>query len=178
MPPASQHRSLNGSVGDRGGHRSSHQEQMRKDPYANLMLQREKDWVSKIQMMQLQSTDPYLDDYYYQVPRMRRSTQPAPPRVPWLLAGQRLNAPTDPVSSRRSLCAEERWVGKGCQFRERCSGGSVSRSGRGERAGGGRQRDEVGRATPAREEPPSSSWARSPGVRRCWGMLAARIRRA
>uniref|UniRef100_A0A8C8A542 PAT1 homolog 1, processing body mRNA decay factor n=1 Tax=Otus sunia TaxID=257818 RepID=A0A8C8A542_9STRI len=61
-----QHRSLNGSVGDRGGHRSSHQEQMRKDPYANLMLQREKDWVSKIQMMQLQSTDPYLDDYYYQ----------------------------------------------------------------------------------------------------------------
>ncbi|XP_062497517.1 protein PAT1 homolog 1 isoform X4 [Pezoporus occidentalis] len=62
----SQHRSLNGSVGDRGGHRSSHQEQMRKDPYANLMLQREKDWVSKIQMMQLQSTDPYLDDYYYQ----------------------------------------------------------------------------------------------------------------
>ncbi|NWS73495.1 PATL1 protein, partial [Crotophaga sulcirostris] len=61
-----QHRSLNGSTGDRGGHRSSHQEQMRKDPYANLMLQREKDWVSKIQMMQLQSTDPYLDDYYYQ----------------------------------------------------------------------------------------------------------------
>ncbi|KAM7019813.1 protein PAT1 homolog 1 [Passerculus sandwichensis] len=61
-----QHRSLNGSGGDRGGHRSSHQEQIRKDPYANLMLQREKDWVSKIQMMQLQSTDPYLDDYYYQ----------------------------------------------------------------------------------------------------------------
>ncbi|NXF25982.1 PATL1 protein, partial [Rhodinocichla rosea] len=61
-----QHRSLNGSGGDRGGHRSNHQEQIRKDPYANLMLQREKDWVSKIQMMQLQSTDPYLDDYYYQ----------------------------------------------------------------------------------------------------------------
>ncbi|NXG49749.1 PATL1 protein, partial [Psilopogon haemacephalus] len=60
-----QHRSLNGSVGERGGsHRSGQQE--RKDPYANLMLQREKDWVSKIQMMQLQSTDPYLDDYYYQ----------------------------------------------------------------------------------------------------------------
>ncbi|POI21953.1 hypothetical protein CIB84_014300, partial [Bambusicola thoracicus] len=62
----SQHRGLNGSVGDRGSHRGSHQEQTRKDPYANLMLQREKDWVSKIQMMQLQSTDPYLDDYYYQ----------------------------------------------------------------------------------------------------------------
>lgn len=54
-------------MGERGGHRGSHQEQARKDPYANLMLQREKDWVSKIQMMQLQSTDPYLDDYYYQV---------------------------------------------------------------------------------------------------------------
>nr|XP_056708188.1 protein PAT1 homolog 1 isoform X2 [Euleptes europaea] len=61
-----QHRNLNGSAGDRGSHRNSHQEQIRKDPYANLMLQREKDWVSKIQMMQLQSTDPYLDDFYYQ----------------------------------------------------------------------------------------------------------------
>uniref|UniRef100_UPI003AAC066F protein PAT1 homolog 1 n=1 Tax=Centroberyx gerrardi TaxID=166262 RepID=UPI003AAC066F len=37
-----------------------------RDPYSNLMTQREKDWVAKIQMMQLQSTDPYLDDYYYQ----------------------------------------------------------------------------------------------------------------
>ncbi|NXE17233.1 PATL1 protein, partial [Lophotis ruficrista] len=62
----SRHRNLNGSAGERGGQRSSHQEQIRKDPYANLMLQREKDWVAKIQMMQLQSTDPYLDDYYYQ----------------------------------------------------------------------------------------------------------------
>ncbi|KAM8971496.1 protein PAT1 homolog 1 isoform 2-T2 [Sarcophilus harrisii] len=61
-----QHRTINGAAGDRGGHRSNHQEQLRKDPYANLMLQREKDWVSKIQMMQLQSTDPYLDDFYYQ----------------------------------------------------------------------------------------------------------------
>ncbi|KAF7235984.1 hypothetical protein EYD10_17184 [Varanus komodoensis] len=61
-----QHRNLNGSVGDRGNHRNNHQEQIRKDPYSNLMLQREKDWVSKIQMMQLQSTDPYLDDFYYQ----------------------------------------------------------------------------------------------------------------
>uniref|UniRef100_A0A8C0WX14 Protein PAT1 homolog 1 n=1 Tax=Castor canadensis TaxID=51338 RepID=A0A8C0WX14_CASCN len=60
-----QHRNLNGA-GDRGSHRSSHQDYLRKDPYANLMLQREKDWVSKIQMMQLQSTDPYLDDFYYQ----------------------------------------------------------------------------------------------------------------
>uniref|UniRef100_A0A8C3VU92 Protein PAT1 homolog 1 n=1 Tax=Catagonus wagneri TaxID=51154 RepID=A0A8C3VU92_9CETA len=60
-----QHRGLSGA-GDRGSHRSSHQDHLRKDPYASLMLQREKDWVSKIQMMQLQSTDPYLDDFYYQ----------------------------------------------------------------------------------------------------------------
>ncbi|KAM8843733.1 protein PAT1 homolog 1 [Synchiropus picturatus] len=37
-----------------------------RDPYCNLMTQKEKEWVTKIQMMQLQSTDPYLDDYYYQ----------------------------------------------------------------------------------------------------------------
>ncbi|XP_026086346.1 protein PAT1 homolog 1-like isoform X2 [Carassius auratus] len=37
-----------------------------RDPYSNLMTQREKEWVARIQMMQLQSTDPYLDDYYYQ----------------------------------------------------------------------------------------------------------------
>ncbi|XP_076001465.1 protein PAT1 homolog 1 isoform X2 [Genypterus blacodes] len=37
-----------------------------RDPYSNLMTQKEKEWVTKIQMMQLQSTDPYLDDYYYQ----------------------------------------------------------------------------------------------------------------
>uniref|UniRef100_H3CHY8 Uncharacterized protein n=1 Tax=Tetraodon nigroviridis TaxID=99883 RepID=H3CHY8_TETNG len=38
-----------------------------RDPYSNLMTQKEKEWVTKVQMMQLQSTDPYLDDYYYQV---------------------------------------------------------------------------------------------------------------
>nr|XP_033776858.1 protein PAT1 homolog 1 isoform X2 [Geotrypetes seraphini] len=60
-----QHKNLNGVGGDQS-HRGSHQDHLQKDPYANLMVQREKDWVSKIQMMQLQSTDPYLDDYYYQ----------------------------------------------------------------------------------------------------------------
>ncbi|XP_067833420.1 protein PAT1 homolog 1-like, partial [Heptranchias perlo] len=60
-----QHRGQNGSGGDRHG-RGSYHEQMNKDPYSNLMTQREKEWVSKIQMMQLQSADPYLDDYYYQ----------------------------------------------------------------------------------------------------------------
>ncbi|XP_013367925.1 PREDICTED: protein PAT1 homolog 2 isoform X2 [Chinchilla lanigera] len=36
------------------------------DPYANLMTQKEKDWVIKVQMVQLQSENPHLNDYYYQ----------------------------------------------------------------------------------------------------------------
>ncbi|KAG8450206.1 hypothetical protein GDO86_002736 [Hymenochirus boettgeri] len=36
------------------------------DPYASLMSQKEKDWVIKLQMIQLQSENPHLDDYYYQ----------------------------------------------------------------------------------------------------------------
>ncbi|KAM4604051.1 protein PAT1 homolog 1 [Polymixia lowei] len=52
--------SRGGERGRIGGDRRS------RDPYSNLMTQREKEWVAKIQMMQLQSTDPYLDDYYYQ----------------------------------------------------------------------------------------------------------------
>uniref|UniRef100_A0A8C8VK31 PAT1 homolog 2 n=1 Tax=Pelusios castaneus TaxID=367368 RepID=A0A8C8VK31_9SAUR len=36
------------------------------DPYAGLMTRKEKDWVIKVQMMQLQSENPHLDDYYYQ----------------------------------------------------------------------------------------------------------------
>lgn len=52
-----------------------------RDPYSNLMSQKEKEWVTKIQMMQLQSTDPYLDDYYYQVrlkPRVGQGSGPDP----------------------------------------------------------------------------------------------------
>ncbi|XP_062243549.1 protein PAT1 homolog 1 isoform X1 [Platichthys flesus] len=52
--------SRGGDHGRTGGDRHS------RDPYSNLMTQKEKEWVTKIQMMQLQSTDPYLDDYYYQ----------------------------------------------------------------------------------------------------------------
>lgn len=39
----------------------------RSDTYANLMTRKEKDWVIKVQMVQLQSEKPCLDDYYYQV---------------------------------------------------------------------------------------------------------------
>lgn len=37
------------------------------DPCADLMTRKEKDWVIKVQMVQLQSENPHLDDYYYQV---------------------------------------------------------------------------------------------------------------
>ena len=37
------------------------------DPHANIMTQKEKDWVINIQMMALQSDRPEIDDYYYQV---------------------------------------------------------------------------------------------------------------
>ncbi|XP_077173953.1 protein PAT1 homolog 2 isoform X2 [Paroedura picta] len=36
------------------------------DPYGALMTSLEKDWVIKVQMMQLQSESPQRDDYYYQ----------------------------------------------------------------------------------------------------------------
>ena len=37
------------------------------DEYASLMTQKEKDWIIKIQLMQLHTENPYLDDYYYTV---------------------------------------------------------------------------------------------------------------
>merc|ERR1719239_1328676 len=35
------------------------------DPYNGLMTRKEKDWIIKIQLIQLQTDNPYLDDYYY-----------------------------------------------------------------------------------------------------------------
>ena len=43
------------------------QEYDRRDPYANLMSQREKEWIIKIQLMQLHTDNPYVDDYYFTV---------------------------------------------------------------------------------------------------------------
>lgn len=37
------------------------------DAYAGLMTQKEKDWIIKIQLIQLQTENPYLDDFYYTV---------------------------------------------------------------------------------------------------------------
>ncbi len=42
-------------------------EHERRDPYANLMSQREKEWIIKIQLMQLHTDNPYVDDYYFTV---------------------------------------------------------------------------------------------------------------
>lgn len=42
------------------------------DEYENLMTQKEKDWLIKIQMLQLQSSNPYLDDYYYTTYTMKK----------------------------------------------------------------------------------------------------------
>ncbi|XP_042254454.1 protein PAT1 homolog 2 isoform X1 [Thunnus albacares] len=36
------------------------------DPYFNLMTSKEKEWITRLQMIQLQSENPYLEDYYYQ----------------------------------------------------------------------------------------------------------------
>ncbi|XP_062416105.1 protein PAT1 homolog 2 isoform X1 [Pungitius pungitius] len=36
------------------------------DPYCNLMTAKEKEWITRLQMIQLQSENPYHEDYYYQ----------------------------------------------------------------------------------------------------------------
>lgn len=36
------------------------------DPYCNLMTAKEKEWITRLQMIQLQCENPYLEDYYYQ----------------------------------------------------------------------------------------------------------------
>lgn len=42
------------------------------DEYANLMSQRDKQWLIGIQLMQLNTETPYIDDYYYTVYKERR----------------------------------------------------------------------------------------------------------
>ena len=37
------------------------------DPYAGLMTRREKEWIIKIQLLQLTSNNPDMDDFYFQV---------------------------------------------------------------------------------------------------------------
>lgn len=47
-------------------------EHRRMDDYAGLMTQKEKDWIIKIQLLQLQTDNPYIDDYYYTVSNLLR----------------------------------------------------------------------------------------------------------
>lgn len=49
------------------------------DPYSALMTSVEKDWVIKVQMLQLQSEKPQRDDYYYQVSTEETGHFPHPP---------------------------------------------------------------------------------------------------
>lgn len=49
--------------------RMERREEVAADEYAGLMQQREKDWIIKIQLLQLQTENPYIDDYYYTVRR-------------------------------------------------------------------------------------------------------------
>ncbi|XP_048089215.1 LOW QUALITY PROTEIN: protein PAT1 homolog 2 [Alosa alosa] len=47
-------------------HSSTYRKPERWDPYAELMSDKEKEWIIRLQMIQLQSENPHLDDYYYQ----------------------------------------------------------------------------------------------------------------
>ncbi|XP_074614898.1 protein PAT1 homolog 1-like isoform X1 [Acropora palmata] len=45
------------------------------DPYAGLMTRREKEWLIKIQLLQLTSNQPDLDDYYFQTYTRRKTSE-------------------------------------------------------------------------------------------------------
>lgn len=47
------------------------------DEYAGLMTQREKDWIVKLQLMQLTSDNPYIDDFYYTLWLLKKMTKEA-----------------------------------------------------------------------------------------------------
>ncbi|XP_029650794.1 protein PAT1 homolog 1 isoform X2 [Octopus sinensis] len=45
------------------------------DEYAGIMTQKEKEWVIKIQLLQLHTDNPYVDDYYYVRYTLRKSAE-------------------------------------------------------------------------------------------------------
>ncbi|XP_056153579.1 protein PAT1 homolog 2 [Lampris incognitus] len=47
------------------------------DPYCNLMSVKDKEWITRLQMIQLQCENPYLEDYYYQEFYRRMETKMA-----------------------------------------------------------------------------------------------------
>lgn len=54
-------------------HGDEEEAQNARDEYRNLMTQRDKQWLIGIQLLQLNTVTPYIDDYYYTVYRERRS---------------------------------------------------------------------------------------------------------
>ncbi|TRY64746.1 hypothetical protein DNTS_017797 [Danionella cerebrum] len=44
----------------------THRKPLSWDPYSQIMSEKEKEWIIRLQMIQLQSENPHLDDYYYQ----------------------------------------------------------------------------------------------------------------
>lgn len=67
------------------------------DAYANLMTRKEKDWVIRVQMVQLQSKNPRLDDYYYQVGSGAFSDPLFNPQRPRLFRGWHSYSKTEPI---------------------------------------------------------------------------------
>ncbi|KAK3776430.1 hypothetical protein RRG08_023782 [Elysia crispata] len=66
------HNSVQRSPGQHGHFQRHHHQDMytsdtneAEDEYAGLMTKKEKDWIIKIQLFQLQTDNPYLDDYYF-----------------------------------------------------------------------------------------------------------------
>uniref|UniRef100_A0A2C9KHQ0 mRNA decay factor PAT1 domain-containing protein n=1 Tax=Biomphalaria glabrata TaxID=6526 RepID=A0A2C9KHQ0_BIOGL len=53
-------------------HTQDYQDKDMEDEYAGLMTKKEKDWIIKIQLIQLQTDNPYLDDYYYTYYTMKK----------------------------------------------------------------------------------------------------------
>lgn len=51
------------------------------DPYAGLMTQKEKDWLVKIQLLQVQPENPEVDDYYYVMSAKKKAERRESPGV-------------------------------------------------------------------------------------------------
>lgn len=52
-----------------------HKKPLSWDPYSQIMSDKEKEWIIRLQMIQLQSENPHLDDYYYQEYYQRMETK-------------------------------------------------------------------------------------------------------
>lgn len=72
----------NGSFHPGGGNGGGNgNEQRSDDPYAGLMTQKEKDWLIKIQLLQVQPENPEVDDYYYVMSTKKKAERRESPTV-------------------------------------------------------------------------------------------------